>query len=109
MELSRKATAQEEKLLDLLISKSSKPILPVNWKDTLSVHVMEDGNMGSLRLQESGRTLTDRKFGEQVSEHQFVDSDGVMVIASLYLDTDGYLYELDMWKVDFTPVAGLQV
>ena len=38
----------------------------------------------------------------QVSECQFKDIDGVPVIASLYLDKDNELFELDIWKVDFS-------
>ena len=48
----------------------------------------------------------ERKFGSQVSDCQFKDTDGVTVIASLYLDREGNMYELDMWKTDFSPFKG---
>jgi len=72
------------------------------------VRSMCDGNMGSLRLvvrAEDDRN--DRRFGRQVSECQFHDADGVLVIASLYMDERDAPYELDMWKVDFSPLLNL--
>ncbi len=45
--------------------------------------------------------MEDRKFGRRASECQFTDEDGVEVLASLNLDQDGNLYELDIWKTDF--------
>ena len=34
----------------------------------------------------------------------FTDEDGVKVIASLNVDSDGHLFELDIWKTDFSPL-----
>lgn len=39
--------------------------------------------------------------GRQISEFQFTDIDGVEVIASLNVDVDGVLFELDIWKTNF--------
>ena len=47
-------------------------------------------------------TITQRFLGSQISDCQFKDTDGVTVIASLYLDREGNMYELDMWKTDFS-------
>lgn len=100
MELNRKPTIQEERLLELLVKKSSL-VLPDNWKDSLLVRTMEDGDMGSLYLFPNGEIIENRILGEQVSEFQFTDLDGVEVIASLNIDTNGELFELDIWKTDF--------
>lgn len=100
MELNRKPTIQEERLLELLIKKSSL-ILPDNWKENLLVRPMDDGDMGSLYLFPNGEIIENRILGEQVSEVQFTDLDGVEVIASLNTDTNGKLFELDIWKTDF--------
>jgi hypothetical protein len=57
--------------------------------------------MGSLRFY----SATDSpRFGACVSDFAFKDEDDVQVIASLYLDQTGALFELDMWKVDFSPL-----
>lgn len=100
MELNRKPTIQEERLLELLIKKSSL-VLPDNWRDNLLVRPMDDGNMGSLYLFPNGEIIENRILGEQVSEFQFTDLDGVEVIVSLNIDVNGKLFELDIWKTDF--------
>jgi len=106
MESNRKPTIQEEKLLELLVKKSSL-ILPDNWKDNLLVRSMDDGEMGSLYLFPKGIMIEDRVMGEQVSDFQFTDSDGIEVIASLNLDENGDLFELDLWKTDFSKLIKL--
>ncbi|GAA3953623.1 hypothetical protein GO495_31495 [Chitinophaga oryziterrae] len=94
---------QEERLLEILIKKASKAFL-FDWKVDLLVQTMEDAGMGSLHLFPSGIIDEDRLFGEQVSEYQFTDEDGIDVIASLNIDCKGYLLELDIWKTDFSPL-----
>jgi len=66
------------------------------------VEEMQDGNMGSLKFvtSESRR----RRFGEKIAEAEFVDEDGVLVSATINLDDRGDLFELDLWKVDFSPL-----
>jgi hypothetical protein len=100
MELIRKPTIQEERLIEFLVKKSSITI-PENWKDRLLVRPMDDGAMGSLYLFPQGKGIEGRVFGEQISDFQFTDLDGVEVIASLIVDNNGNLFELDIWKTDF--------
>jgi len=91
---------QEEKLIDFLIKKSAIA-MPENWKKELLVCPMSDGEMGSLRLFPRGKIIEGRVFGDQVSDFQFTDIDGVEVVASLNVDNKGDIYELDIWKTDF--------
>lgn len=100
MELNRELTKNEQQLITFLISNSSVNI-STNWNEGLLARPLDDGGMGSLYLLYKDSPLNNkRKFGKQASECQFRDVDGVLVIASLYLDEDGNLFELDMWKVD---------
>lgn len=103
MEGMRKPTLREERLLKRLIETASRTILPP-WKDELWVSPMDDGEMGGLYLFPNGQAHNGRVFGEQVSELQFVDQDGVTVIVSLNVDTQVDLFELDIWKTDFNPL-----
>ena len=66
------------------------------------VEEMQDGNMGSLRFV----TLEypDRRYGSMIVEAEFTDADGVLVSVALNLDDRGNLLELDIWKVDFSPI-----
>jgi hypothetical protein len=68
---------------------------------SLRVQEMEDGGMGSLRFVHDGGPA---KLGRQVAEFSFDDSDDVPVSAALYVDTEGRLFELDVFKGDFSPV-----
>ena len=100
MESNRKPTIQEEQLLELLIERASF-VVPKDWKNRLLVCPMDDGGMGSLYLFPEGILVENRLFGEQISDFQFTDTDGVEVIASLNIDSDGNLFELDIWKTNF--------
>jgi len=104
---NRKPTLQEKSLLAILVKRSSL-ILPADWKEGLLVRSMNDEGMGSLYLFPKGEIKEgDRNFGESVSEFQFTDQDGIEVIASLNLDDSGNLFELDIWKTDFSKVIRL--
>jgi hypothetical protein len=67
----------------------------------IRVEPMDDGGMGSLRF---ASPTHDPRLGSTPAECRFVDADGVPVYAQLNLDQAGELFELDVWKVDFTPL-----
>jgi hypothetical protein len=100
----RNPTKDEIRLLERLISKASK-IIPDNWSNKLKVSKMNDGDMGSLLLFPNEKIKKDRIFGDRISEIQFIDSDGVEVLASLNIDRDGDLFEPDIWKIDFSKLV----
>lgn len=60
--------------------------------------------MGSVRLRHSSSDA--EKYGacSTAAEVWFTDSDGVDVLASLMVDAGGVPRELDVWKVDFSPL-----
>ena len=63
---------------------------------------MNDGEMGGLVIFLDNENEQNRLFGEQISEYHFLDEDGIDVIASLNIDNKGNLFELDIWKTDFS-------
>jgi hypothetical protein len=103
MELIRKPSSKELKLIEELVKKASDKI-QLSIIEDLLVQPMEDGGMGSLYIIPKGVEPDNRIFGKQISENQFVDEDGVEVIVSLNIDKEGFLYELDVWKTDFSPL-----
>lgn len=103
MGYKRKILERERLLLNFLIDKAVENVKS-NWESNLLVSPMNDGQMGSLELLPNGIKNKDRVFGAQISECQFKDKDGTLVIASLYLDNFGELFELDIWKTDFSPL-----
>ncbi|MBK8997055.1 MAG: hypothetical protein IPM35_15085 [Myxococcales bacterium] len=71
--------------------------------DEASVRVrpMPDGGMGSLQF--SSETPSPHRH-HAIGAAEFEDDDGVLVLAELTVDQDGQLFELDLWKVDFSPL-----
>jgi hypothetical protein len=57
--------------------------------------------MGSLRF--SGPEQ--RRYGSTLAEAEFKDADGTLVSVALMLDKAGDLFELDIWKVDCSPLV----
>ena len=68
--------------------------------DTAPVVDLQDGGMGSIRFLRTG----DRRRSFAVSEADYDDADGVLVRIELNADGSGELFELDLWKVDFSPL-----
>lgn len=97
----RSLAADEKRLVQALIKEAGSLDLPFDWIDTVEVEPMDDGGMGSLRFLSSSAP----KMNRQVAELRFRDADGVSVIASLNVDENGMPLELDVWKVDFSPLA----
>ena len=66
---------------------------------------MDDGQMGSIRVvSPPPREPID---GEKASDILFMDTDGVAVLASLYLDANARPAELAIWKTDFSPLLAI--
>ena len=67
----------------------------------LRARPMDDGGMGSLLF---GTPSTEGRRAKEVAVCYFEDQDGVSIRAALNVDQHGHLYELDVWKVDFSPL-----
>ncbi len=61
---------------------------------------LSDGGMGSIRFGEVDK----RRFGGQIAEISVLDVDGVPVSFALNVDQEGILFELDVFKSDFSPL-----
>lgn len=62
---------------------------------------MNDGGMGSVRFAPFGDA---RRYGSTLADAQFTDADGIPVSVTVNVDQHGQLLELDLWKVDFSPL-----
>jgi Domain of unknown function (DUF6984) len=71
--------------------------------DAARVRDMLDGGMGSIWFL-SPRGDVGRKADGVVSHLWYVDTDGVGAWLALLVDTQGELFELDIWKVDYSPL-----
>jgi hypothetical protein len=90
----RKLT-QAERALILALLPSAMPGL-----DDARVVEMQDGGMGSLRFVNMANRLRCRS----IVEAEYLDDDGVLVSIELSVDESNDLFEVDFWKVDFSPL-----
>lgn len=67
------------------------------------VQDLSDGRMGSIRFANS--ISPNRGFGREAASAEYMDDDGVQVSITLNLDQEDGLFEVDFWKVDFSPLV----
>ena len=103
----RRLREPERTLVGRLLEQEGQNPALLSRLDSMDVQEMPDGGMGSLYFPWPGKDAPARRFGRRIAELQFDDADGVPVIASLNVDKDGDLNELDIWKVAFNPVIRL--
>jgi hypothetical protein len=66
------------------------------------VEDMQDGGMGSIRFLMA--SASSRRLGKPVASAEYTDGDGVLVNIVINVDQESELYEVDFWKVDFSPL-----
>jgi hypothetical protein len=65
------------------------------------VYTMDDGGMGSIRFVTNDG---DHVYQRDLINAEFTDTDGIPVFITLHLNTANKLFELDMFKGDFSPL-----
>lgn len=100
----RSARPDELRLISTLLNLSGHEMKEQRLAG-LREREMDDGGMGSLQLAQRGREEDEHVFGRELAAVQFTDLDGVVVIATLYADTNGEPFELDVWKTDSSPLV----
>jgi len=68
--------------------------------NSCKVRDMLDGGMGSVEFFYREK----KRLGGTLAEFQYTDIDDILVVITIYYDCDGNLYEIDFWKVDFSPL-----
>lgn len=96
---ARRLTSDELNFLKAILRRES--VLLTGLEDVL-VQDMADGGMGSLYFVGAGGS--ERKLGRCAVEAEFQDRDGVLVSVVVNLDDQNHLFELDILKVDFSPL-----
>lgn len=100
----RPPAADEVRMLRAAAAAAADFAFPDRWLEQVRVRPLRDGGMGSLRLRTpSTPPEAGRIFGRPLGECRFTDRDGVEVLVTLTADRAGHVYELDVWKVDYTP------
>ena len=98
----RKLRKEEAELIAAIVRDSPWAAQVVRSLPRQLVEDMPDGGMGSLRFKAGAER--DRRFGKEIGEVLFTDQDGVLVRAAVNLDGNGELFELDIWKMDSSPL-----
>ena len=104
MNAMRCPSGQEKAVIAALLKAKGAAHHLIETLDDLGVAEMSDGGMGSLSLVPKCVASQRRSFGQQLVLGEFNDGDGVPVSVALNVDSGGNLYELDVWKVDFSPL-----
>ena len=99
--MGRRLRADECELVTTMLRGKAGPELISNIEHAL-VEDMEDGGMGSIRFV--SRKSGPRGFGNAIAEAEYTDDYGVLVSIAVNSDDRGELYEVDFWKVDFSPL-----
>jgi hypothetical protein len=97
--LGRPLREEERALIRSLLSGMSVIPSLENVLAEARVTDMHDGGMGSIRFVGS-----EPRLGKSLAEAEYRDSDGVLVSIVINTDNKGQLFELDFWKVDFSPL-----
>ncbi|MEL0627413.1 hypothetical protein V6245_10700 [Salinibacterium amurskyense] len=100
----RSPTEAELRLLRALVERAPRFSGSPAVLTELTVAAMNDGGMGSLVI---GHPAPERRFEDQVAEVTFFDVDGMCVSATLNVDQFGELFELDVFKGDFSPLRAV--
>lgn len=101
---TRIASEKELEILTALVANAEGKIAN-HWQDGLQVAYMDAAHTGGLYLYPSGIDTLERAHGADISEVVFEDADGVEVVATLSVDTDGNFLELDIWKWDMSSLV----
>lgn len=93
----------ERELIErMLVGKAVGPGTEARLSSAL-VADMQDGGMGSIRFLTSEHAPA-RHFGRAITQAEYIDEDGVLVSIVVNVDQKDDLYEVDFWKVDFSPL-----
>lgn len=98
----RKIRDEEYLLVKYLLESNEKYKKIIKLSNDCMVVDLQDGCMGSIRFKSN--RLDKRAMKEVIAECDFIDKDNILVSISLTVDGFNKLYELDFWKVDFSPL-----
>jgi hypothetical protein len=105
MSVPRKLSAQEKAVMSALLRDNPEIQHFADELEDLVAIEMDDGGMGSLSLISKRLDgVGPRTLGKEIAVGEFLDRDGVTVSVAINVDREKRLYELDVWKVDFSPL-----
>lgn len=101
--IPRRLKQGEIRLIKYLLKHNNMPCKLHKPLEDMYVIDLSDDGMGSLQFCRDSANI--RKFGCNILEAIAYDADGRLINIALYVDRDGYLYELDSFTQDFEALA----
>lgn len=98
----RVLSPEERSLLLYLMAKASLLPPDAEWVDQLRIEAIGPGRSSFKILRDA-----ERDYDQLASDVDFLDEDNVHVLASLFVDRRQTPYEVEIWKVDDTPLIRL--
>lgn len=98
----RQLRPEERALIAAMVRGQAAEDVVLQCIEDAVVQEMDDGGMGSIRFVR--QPLDKPRFATQIREATFADMDGVPVSITINVDQDGYPFELDVWKADYSPL-----
>lgn len=92
----------ERELLERMLAASGSGAAVRPPLSSALVEDMNDGGMGSIRFLSSEDQVS--RSAQVIAQGEYVDEDGVVVSIAINADQNGELFEIDFWKVDFSPL-----
>lgn len=99
---ARKLRKEQADLIAEMVRNSPNADKLLRLLSARLVEDMNDSGMRSVRFRAADNRH--RRFGQKIAEAEFTDEDGTLVSAVVNVDQNGELLELDIWKVDFSPL-----
>ena len=100
---NRKLRKEEIDMITWIIEDTVEGQRIIPTLSEIYVEEMDDGGMGSLKVIISGEDT--RLYSQELGkEADLLDIDNVPLFITVNLDTNGDLYELDVWKGDSSPL-----
>jgi hypothetical protein len=96
---ARALTDRERALILALVPQHESTLSTKTLEDALVVD-MRDGGMGSIRFIKEGN----RRRSRSIAHAEYVDEDGIAVSIEVTVGEDNELFEIDIWKMDFSPL-----
>ena len=93
---------EEKDLIAFLLSDKPGKEHLIEQLPYSTVEEMNDGGMGSLKFLYNDNKK--RRMGCEIATISLKDIDDTFLSIALNLDEDENLFELDVWKVDFSPL-----
>ena len=98
----RPLRTEEKELLLSVIQHLANSLDLLSEIDEVLVEDLSDGGMGSVRVIRDNSYL--KRKAMPYAQAMYIDEDSVLISVQINSDSFGRLYEIDIWKTDFSSV-----